>query len=173
MTAYAASLELFKVNCLCASPQEMKKDINGKSNPASKYSKNFRFKLWVLKVCKNIFRRAYCTPSTCNKCRSYLLRHTQGEHISEKTLYFIDYTSNFRRNFRLYKTTNYSSTLVPLLHFRLGFKWLCCLWCLNLISESFGLVIYNHWKAVYDDCCTFNSGPSLFTVTVVSLRLKI
>ena len=145
----------------------MKSDINGKSNPASKYSKSFRWELKIFQAYKNIFRKAYCTPSTCNKCRSYLLRHTQGESMTENA-----YTLHFRRNFRFFKTTNNSSALVPLLHFRMGSKWFFCLWDFNLIGQSFGLVlIYNHWKAVYDDCCTFNSGPSLFTVT--RLRHKI
>ena len=131
--SYTASYELFKVKCLCAWPSEMKRDINGKSNPASKYSKNFRCELKFFLAYKNILRKAYCTPSTCNKCRSYLLRHTQGESMTDNT-----YTLHFRRNFRLFKTTNDSSALVPLLHFRLGFKWLFCWWDFNLIDQSFG-----------------------------------
>ena len=42
---------------------------------------NFTFSRFV----RIFFRRAYCTPNTCNKCRSYLLRHTQGEPTSENT----------------------------------------------------------------------------------------
>ena len=117
MTAYTASLVLFKVKYLCALPLEMKNDINGKSNPASKYSKNFRCELKTFQAYRNILRKAYCTPSTCNKCRSYLLRHTQGESMTENT-----YTLHFRGNFRFFKATNNSSALVPLLHFRLGSK---------------------------------------------------
>ena len=80
-----------------------------------------KFQVWITrlcKVCKIILRKAYCTPSTCNKCRSYLLRHTQGEFMAENTDRL-----HFRGNFSFFKTTNNSSALVPLLHLRLGFEW--------------------------------------------------
>ena len=135
MTAYIASWELFKFNFLCAGPQEMKNDI--KSNPASKYSKNFRSEWQVFEVWKTILRKAYCTPSTCNKCRSYLLRHTQGESMAENT-----YPLHSRGNFRFFKTTNDASALVSLLHFRLGFNLKLSNDCFKYESLIWSA---NHW----------------------------
>ena len=91
----------------------MKNDINGKSNPA-KYSKNFRYELNFFRLIevflgRHIVRLAHVT----NVDRISFVTH-------RVSLWPI--ISHLRGNFRLFKTSNDSSALVPLLHFRLGFK---------------------------------------------------
>ena len=70
---------------------EMTKELNEKPNPASKLSKKFRFEL-ARRLTKRqdislLFSKTYCTPKTCNKCRSYLLRHSQGQYAVESNFY--------------------------------------------------------------------------------------
>ena len=70
---------------------EMTKELNEKPNPASKLSKKFRFGL-ARRLTKRqdislLFSKTYCTPKTCNKCRSYLLRHSQGQYAVESNFY--------------------------------------------------------------------------------------
>ena len=70
---------------------EMTKELNEKPKPASKLSKKFRFEL-ARRLTKRqeislLFSKTYCTPKTCNKCRSYLLRHSQGQYAVESNFY--------------------------------------------------------------------------------------
>ena len=64
--------------------------IQGEKNMAVKYNKFFRFAESINNIyaaaCRiRYFRKTYCTASTCNKCRSYLLRHGHGKEEHQTT----------------------------------------------------------------------------------------
>ena len=73
--------------------------VSGQMNMAAKHSEVFRLErhldagIFLLNSNNTncltfIFRKKYCRPSTCNKCRSYLLR-TGIENTNSQQLYFL------------------------------------------------------------------------------------